>query len=166
MRTIRKKSGENIIEVALDYLSCGLDPAKSTLFFQSQVPELTELTFFYMNLVTVSRLQRNPTVKAEIQLRNFEASIPVGFFTYPISQAADITAFRATTVPVGEDQLPMLEQAREIVRRFNLTYGETLVEPGGPGAPESGLLPPPRHRRQGQDEQISGQLHLPVRHRG
>ena len=124
-----EKIRENIIEVALDYLSCGLDPAKSTLFIQSQVSELTELTFFYMNLVTVSRLQRNPTVKAEIQLRNFEASIPVGFFTYPISQAADITAFRATTVPVGEDQLPMLEQAREIVRRFNLTYGETLVEP-------------------------------------
>ena len=107
-----EKIRENIIEVALDYLSCGLDPAKSTLFIQSQVPELTELTFFYMNLVTVSRLQRNPTVKAEIQMRNFEASIPVGFFTYPISQAADITAFRATTVPVGEDQLPMLEQAR------------------------------------------------------
>ena len=124
-----EKIRENIIEVALDYLSCGLDPAKSTLFIQSQVPELTELTFFYMNLVTVSRLQRNPTVKPEIQMRNFEASIPVGFFTYPISQAADITAFRATTVPVGEDQLPMLEQAREIVRRFNLTYGETLVEP-------------------------------------
>ena len=124
-----EKIRENIIEVALDYLSCGLDPAKSTLFIQSQVPELTELTFFYMNLVTVSRLQRNPTVKAEIQMRNFEASIPVGFFTYPISQAADITAFRATTVPVGEDQLPMLEQAPEIVRRFNLTYGETLVEP-------------------------------------
>lgn len=124
-----EKIRENIIEVALDYLSCGLDPAKSTLFIQSQVSELTELTFFYMNLVTVSRLQRNPTVKAEIQMRNFEASIPVGFFTYPISQAADITAFRATTVPVGEDQLPMLEQAREIVRRFNLTYGETLVEP-------------------------------------
>ena len=123
------KIRENLIEVALDYLACGLDPAKSTLFIQSMVSELTELTFYYMNLVTVSRLQRNPTVKAEIQLRNFEASIPVGFFTYPISQAADITAFKATTVPVGEDQLPMLEQAREIVRRFNLTYGETLVEP-------------------------------------
>ena len=123
------KIRENLIEVALDYLACGLDPAKSTLFIQSMVSELTELTFYYMNLVTVSRLQRNPTVKAEIQLRNFEASIPVGFFTYPISQAADITAFQATTVPVGEDQLPMLEQAREIVRRFNLTYGETLVEP-------------------------------------
>lgn len=120
---------ENIIEVALDYLSCGLDPARSTLFIQSQVQELTELSFYYMNLVTVSRLQRNPTVKAEIQLRNFEASIPVGFFTYPISQAADITAFKATTVPVGEDQLPMIEQAREIVRRFNQTYGEVLVEP-------------------------------------
>lgn len=124
-----EKIRENIIEVALDYLSCGLDPAKSTLFIQSQVPELTELTFYYMNLVTVARLQRNPTVKAEIQLRNFEASIPAGFLTYPVSQTADITAFQATTVPVGEDQLPMLEQAREIVRRFNMIYGETLVEP-------------------------------------
>lgn len=124
-----EKIRENIIEVALDYLSCGLDPAKSTIFIQSQVPELTELSFYYMNLVTVSRLQRNPTVKAEIQLRNFETSIPVGFFTYPISQASDITAFNATTVPVGEDQLPMLEQAREIVRKFNMTYGDTLVEP-------------------------------------
>ena len=123
------KIRENILEVALDYLSCGLDPAKSNLFIQSQVPELTELTFFYLNLVTVSRLQRNPTVKAEIQQRNFEASIPAGFLTYPVSQTADITAFRATTVPVGDDQLPMLEQAREIVRRFNQTYGPTLVEP-------------------------------------
>ncbi len=123
------KIRENIIEVALDYLSCGLDPAKSHLFIQSQVPELTELSFYYMNLVTVSRLQRNPTVKSEIQMRNFETSIPVGFFTYPISQAADITAFNATTVPVGEDQLPMLEQAREIVRKFNAVYGDTLVEP-------------------------------------
>lgn len=123
------KVRENIIEVALDYLSCGLDPAKSNLFIQSQIPELTELTFYYMNHVTVSRLQRNPTVKSEIQLRNFETSIPVGFFTYPISQTADITAFKATTVPVGEDQLPMLEQAREIVRKFNSVYGETLVEP-------------------------------------
>lgn len=123
------KVRENIIEVALDYLSCGLDPAKSHLFIQSQVPELTELSFYYMNLVTVSRLQRNPTVKSEIQMRNFEASIPVGFFTYPISQTADITAFKATTVPVGEDQLPMLEQAREIVRKFNSVYGDTLVEP-------------------------------------
>ena len=118
-----------IIEVALDYLACGLDPEKSTLFIQSQVPELCELSFYYMNLVTVSRLQRNPTVKSEIQMRNFEASIPVGFFTYPISQAADITAFKATTVPAGEDQEPMIEQAREIVRRFNHIYGETLVEP-------------------------------------
>src|SRR5699024_7053232 len=108
-----EKIRESILEVALDYLSCGLDPQKSTLLIQSQIPELTELTFYYMNLVTVSRLQRNPTVKAEIQLRNFEASIPVGFFTYPISQAADITAFKATTVPVGEDQLPMLEQTKE-----------------------------------------------------
>jgi tryptophanyl-tRNA synthetase len=123
------KVRENIIEVALDYLSVGLDPAKSNLFIQSQISELTELTFFYSDLVTVSRLQRNPTVKAEIQMRNFEASIPVGFFTYPISQAADITAFKATTVPVGEDQLPMIEQTREIVRKFNSTYAEVLVEP-------------------------------------
>ena len=124
-----EKVRQNIIEVALDYLSCGLDPSKTNIFIQSQIPQLTELTFYYMNLVTVSRLQRNPTVKSEIQLRNFEASIPVGFFTYPISQTADITAFKATTVPVGEDQEPMLEQAREIVRKFNSIYGETLVEP-------------------------------------
>ena len=124
-----EKVRQNIIEVALDYLSCGLDPTKSTLFIQSQIPELCELSFYYMNLVTVSRLQRNPTVKAEIQMRNFETSIPVGFFTYPISQAADITAFKATTVPVGEDQLPMIEQTREIVRKFNDVYGDTLVEP-------------------------------------
>lgn len=124
-----EKIRQNIIEVALDYLSCGLDPAKSNLFIQSQIPELCELSFYYMNLVTVSRLQRNPTVKSEIQMRNFEASIPVGFFTYPISQAADITAFKATTVPVGEDQLPMIEQTREIVRKFNTVYGEALVEP-------------------------------------
>ena len=123
------KVRNNIIEVALDYLSCGLDPAKSNIFIQSQVPELTELAFYYMNLVTVSRLQRNPTVKSEIQMRNFEASIPVGFFTYPISQASDITAFKATTVPVGEDQKPMIEQTVEIVRRFNSVYGEVLVEP-------------------------------------
>ena len=126
-----EKVRQNIIEVALDYLSCGLDPEKSTLFIQSQVPELTELTFYYMNLVTVSRLQRNPTVKNEIKTRNFEASIPVGFFAYPISQASDITAFKATTVPVGEDQLPMIEQTREIVRSFNHIYGEVLVEPDG-----------------------------------
>ena len=124
-----EKIRQNIIEVALDYLSAGLDPTKSTLFIQSQIPELCELAFYYMNLVTVSRLQRNPTVKAEIQMRNFETSIPVGFFTYPISQASDITAFKATTVPVGEDQLPMIEQTREIVRKFNDVYGETLVEP-------------------------------------
>ena len=124
-----EKVRQNIIEVALDYLSAGLDPTKSNLFIQSQIPELTELTFFYSNLVTVSRLQRNPTVKNEIKLRNFEASIPVGFFTYPISQAADITAFKATVVPVGEDQLPMIEQTREIVRRFNSVYDEVLVEP-------------------------------------
>ncbi len=123
------KVRQNIVEVALDYLSCGLDPAKSTLFIQSQIPELAELSFYYMNLVTVSRLQRNPTVKNEIQLRNFEASIPVGFFTYPISQASDITAFKATTVPVGEDQLPMIEQAREIVHKFNSIYAPVLVEP-------------------------------------
>ncbi|MBQ9610322.1 MAG: tryptophan--tRNA ligase [Lachnospiraceae bacterium] len=124
-----EKIRQNVVEVALDYLSVGLDPEKSNLFVQSQISELTELTFFYSNLVTVSRLQRNPTVKAEIQMRNFEASIPVGFFTYPISQAADITAFKATTVPVGEDQMPMIEQTREIVRKFNSVYGETLVEP-------------------------------------
>ncbi len=124
-----EKVRQNIIEVALDYLSCGLDPAVTTMFIQSQVPQLTELTCYYMNLVTVSRLQRNPTVKSEIQMRNFEASIPVGFFTYPISQASDITAFKATTVPVGEDQLPMLEQTKEIVRKFNSVYGDTLVEP-------------------------------------
>lgn len=124
-----EKVRQNIMEVALDYLACGLDPEKSVLFIQSQVPELTELSFYYMNLVTVSRLQRNPTVKSEIQMRNFEASIPVGFFTYPISQAADITAFKATTVPVGEDQLPMLEQTKEIVRKFNSVYGDTLIEP-------------------------------------
>ena len=124
-----EKIRQNIIEVALDYLACGIDPAKSTIFIQSQVAELCELAFYYMNLVTVSRLQRNPTVKTEIQMRNFETSIPVGFFTYPISQASDITAFRATTVPAGEDQQPMIEQAREIVRRFNGIYGDTLVEP-------------------------------------
>ena len=132
-----EKVRQNIIEVALDYLSCGLDPEKSTLFIQSQVSELTELTFFYMNLVTVQRVQRNPTVKAEIQMRGFndsegadnKAGTPVGFFCYPISQAADITAFKATTVPVGEDQEPMIEQTREIVRKFNTTYGPALVEP-------------------------------------
>ena len=123
------KIRDNIIEVALDYLSAGLDPSKVHIFIQSQVMALTELTFYYMNLVTVSRLERNPTVKAEIQMRNFETSIPAGFFTYPVSQTSDITAFKATVVPVGEDQLPMLEQAREIVRKFNSLYGETLVEP-------------------------------------
>ena len=124
-----EKVRQNVIEVALDYLAVGLDPSKSTIFIQSQIPELYELSFYYMDLVTVSRLQRNPTVKTEIQMRNFETSIPVGFFTYPISQAADIAAFKATTVPVGEDQEPMIEQTREIVRRFNHIYGETLVEP-------------------------------------
>ena len=124
-----EKVRQNIIQVALDYLACGLDPEKSTIFIQSMVPELTELTFYYMNLVTVSRVQRNPTVKAEIKMRNFEASIPVGFFCYPISLAADITAFRATTVPVGEDQMPMIEQCKEIVHKFNSVYGETLTDP-------------------------------------
>ena len=124
-----EKVRENVLEVALDYLACGIDPEKSTIFIQSAVPQLTELTAYYMNLVTVSRVQRNPTVKTEIKMRNFEASIPVGFFVYPISQAADITAFRATAVPVGEDQLPMLEQCKEIVNKFNNVYGETLTEP-------------------------------------
>ena len=152
-----EKVRQNIIEVALDYLSCGLDPSKSTLFIQSQIPELTELTFYYMNLVTVARLQRNPTVKSEIQMRNFENNLPVGFFTYPISQASDITAFDATTVPAGEDQEPMIEQAREIVRRFNYIYGDTLVEP-------SILLPENKYcLRQRQDEQVSQQLYLFIR---
>lgn len=124
-----EKVRQNVIEVALDYLAVGLDPDKVTLFIQSQIPELCELSFYFMDLVSVSRLQRNPTVKTEIQMRGFESSIPVGFFTYPISQAADITAFRATTVPAGEDQKPMIEQATEIVRRFNHIYGETLMEP-------------------------------------
>ena len=124
-----EKVRQNILQVALDYLACGLDPNKVHIFIQSMVPQLTELSFYYMNLVTVSRLQRNPTVKSEIQMRNFETSIPVGFFTYPISQAADITAFGATTVPAGEDQMPMLEQCREIVHKFNAVYGETLTMP-------------------------------------
>ena len=124
-----EKVRHNILQVALDYLACGLDPEKSNIFIQSMVPELTELTFYYMNLVTVARVQRNPTVKSEIKMRNFEASIPVGFFCYPLSQAADITAFRATHVPVGEDQLPMLEQCKEIVHKFNTVYGDTLTDP-------------------------------------
>lgn len=124
-----EKVRQNIIEVALDYLSVGIDPSKTTIFIQSMVPELTELAFYYMNLVTVSRVQRNPTVKTEIKMRNFEQSIPVGFFCYPVSQASDITAFKATTVPVGEDQAPMIELTREIVNRFNNVYGDTLVEP-------------------------------------
>lgn len=124
-----EKVRQNIMQVALDYLACGIDPEKSTIFIQSMVPELTELTFYYMNLVTVARVQRNPTVKAEIKMRNFEASIPVGFFCYPISQAADITAFKATEVPVGEDQMPMIEQCKEIVHKFNSVYGETLTDP-------------------------------------
>lgn len=124
-----EKVRQNVIEVALDYLSVGLDPEKCTIFIQSQIPELCELSFYFMNMVTVSRLQRNPTVKTEIAMRGFDSSIPVGFFTYPVSQTADIAAFKATTVPVGEDQRPMLEQATEIVRRFNFIYGDTLVEP-------------------------------------
>ena len=124
-----EKVRHNILQVALDYLACGLDPEKSNIFIQFMVPELTELTFYYMNLVTVARVQRNPTVKSEIKMRNFEASIPVGFFCYPISQAADITAFRATHVPVGEDQLPMLEQCKEIVHKFNTVHGDTLTDP-------------------------------------
>lgn len=124
-----EKVRNNIIEVALDYLACGIDPEKSSIFIQSSVPELTELSFYYMNLVTLSRLQRNPTVKSEIKMRDFEMSIPVGFLTYPISQAADITAFESTTVPAGEDQEPMIEQCKEIVRKFNSIYGDTLVEP-------------------------------------
>ena len=138
-----EKVRSNTTEVALDYLACGLDPSKTVIFIQSQIPELFELSFYYMNLVTVSRLQRNPTVKAEIQARGFESSLPVGFFCYPISQAADITAFDATVVPVGEDQLPMIEQTREIVRAFNSLYGETLVEPKEllPEKSVSGRLP-------------------------
>ena len=124
-----EKVRQNILQVALDYLACGIDPSKSHIFIQSMVPQLTELSFYYMNLVTVSRVQRNPTVKSEIQMRGFETSIPLGFFCYPISQAADITAFRATMVPAGEDQMPMIEQCREIVHKFNAVYGETLVEP-------------------------------------
>lgn len=124
-----EKVRQNVMQVALDYLACGIDPDKSTIFIQSMVPALPELTVYYMNLVTVSRVQRNPTVKSEIQQKNFETSVPLGFFCYPVSQAADITAFRATAVPVGEDQLPMLEQCKEIVHKFNTVYGETLTEP-------------------------------------
>lgn len=124
-----EKVRQNIVEVALDYLACGLDPSKSTILIQSQIPQLCELTMYYMNLVTVSRLQRNPTVKNEIKMRNFETSIPTGFFCYPISQAADITAFKATTVPAGEDQMPMVEQTKEIVHKFNMTYGDVLTDP-------------------------------------
>lgn len=124
-----EKIRQNVIEVALDYLACGIDPNKTTIYLQSQVPELCELTFYYLNLVTLSRLQRNPTVKQEIKMRGFETSIPAGFLTYPVSQAADITAFNANIIPVGDDQLPMIEQTREIVRSFNSMYGETLVEP-------------------------------------
>ena len=156
-----QKVRDNILEVALDYLSCGIDPEKSTILVQSHVSELTELTFYYMNLVTLARLERNPTVKAEIQLRGFNHSIPIGFLTYPVSQTADITAFMADTVPVGEDQLPMLEPRdrpplQRAVRR----------DTGGafrPAAGQRGMPPPSRHRRQGQDEQIPRQLHLPGR---
>ena len=157
-----EKVRQNIIEVALDYMSCGLDPSKATIFIQSQISELCELTFYYMDLVTVARLQRNPTVKSEIQMRNFEASIPVGFFTYPISQASDITAFKATTVPVGGDQLPMIEQTREIVHKFNTVYAPVLVEP-------KALLPENEacQRLPGIDGKAkmskSWQLHLSVR---
>ena len=161
-----EKVRQNILQVALDYLACGIDPAKTHIFIQSMVPELTELSFYYMNLVTVSRLQRNPTVKSEIHMRNFETSIPVGFFCYPISQAADITAFHATTVPAGEDQKPMIEQCCEIVRKFNAVYGDTLTEPEIV-LPQNAACPAPaRHRRQGQDEQEPRQLHLPVRGTG
>lgn len=150
-----EKVRQNILEVALDYLSVGLDPTKTTLFIQSQIPELTELTFYYMDLVTVARLQRNPTVKNEIIMRNFEASIPVGFFTYPISQAADITAFKATTVPVGEDQLPMIEQTREIVRKFNSVYEEVLVEPDALASRQQSMPETAGYRRKSQNEQVS-----------
>ena len=149
-----EKVRQNVIEVALDYLACGLDPAKSTIFIQSQIPELCELTFYYMDLVTVSRLQRNPTVKTEIQMRNFETSIPVGFFTYPISQAADITAFRATTVPVGEDQEPPLQ----------LHLRRHTGRARNPSAGQRSLPAPAGNRRKSQDEQVTGQLHLPFRH--
>ena len=151
-----EKVRQNVIEVALDYLAAGLDPTKSTIFIQSQIPELYELSFYFMDLVTVSRLQRNPTVKTEIQMRNFETSIPVGFFTYPISQAADIAAFKATTVPAGEDQEPMIEQAREIVRRFNYIYGETLVEPEILLPDNAACLRLPGTDGNGQDEQVAG----------
>ena len=160
-----EKVRQNIMEVALDYLACGLDPEKVNIFIQSMVPELTELTFYYMNLVTVSRVQRNPTVKSEIQMRGFESSIPVGFFCYPISQAADITAFRATCVPVGEDQMPMLEQCREIVHSFNRIYGETLTDPKIMLPSNSRLPASAGYGRQGEDEQVARQLHLPGRRR-
>ena len=160
-----EKVRQNILQVALDYLACGLDPEKATIFIQSMVPELTELTFYYMNLVTVSRVQRNPTVKAEIQMRNFEASIPVGFFCYPISQAADITAFRATAVPVGEDQLPMLEQCKEIVHKFNSVYGDTLTEPEIILPSNKACLRLPGIDGKAKMSKIPWQLYLSVRHR-
>ena len=161
-----EKVRQNTRSSVLDYLACGLDPAKSTLLIQSQIPELCELSFYYMNLVTVSRLQRNPTVKAEIQMRNFEASIPVGFFTYPISQAADITAFHATTVPVGEDQMPMLEQTKEIVHKFNSIYGETLTDPAILLPDNKACMRLPGIDGKAKMSKIPEQLHLPGRQRG
>jgi len=158
-----EKIRQNIIEVALDYLSAGLDPTKSTLFIQSQIPEISELTTFFMNLVSVSRVQRNPTVKTEIKMRNFEANIPMGFFSYPVSQAADIAAFKATTVPAGEDQEPMLEVAREIVRRFNQIYAPVLVEPTIMLPEKATARRLPGTDGKGKDEQESWQLHLPFR---
>ena len=155
-----EKVRKNIINVALDYLSAGIDPEKTTILIQSQIPELTELTFYYANLVTVARLQRNPTVKSELGMRGFGGSIPVGFFTYPISQAADITAFKATTVPAGEDQEPMIEQTRAIVRSFHPCGARDSA------SGESGIHAPSRNRRQGEDEQVSRKLHLPVRGAG
>ena len=156
-----EKIRQNIIEVALDYLAAGLDPEKCVLFIQSQIPELAELTTYLMNLITVSRVQRNPTVKTEIKMRNFEANIPLGFFCYPVSQAADITLFKATTVPAGEDQEPMLEVTRELVRRFNQTYAPVLVEPEIM-LPEN-ATPTSRHRRKGENEQEPWQLYLSLR---
>ncbi len=155
-----QKVRDNILEVALDYLACGIDPGKSTILVQSHVSELTELTFYYMNLVTLARLERNPTVKSEIQMRGFQHSIPMGFLTYPVSQTADITAFMADTVPVGEDQLPMLEQAREIVRSFNALYGETLVEPAALLPDNEACLRLPGTDGKAKMSKIPRQLHL------
>ena len=162
------KIRENILNVALDYLAAGLDPEKVTIFIQSGVPQLAELAFYYMNLVSVSRVQRNPTVKTEIKMRNFEANIPLGFFCYPVSQAADITLFHGTVVPVGEDQKPMIELTNELVRRFNSVYGEVLDilysgESADPAAGQRRMYASAGHGRQSKDEQESGQLHLPER---